>query len=246
MSLELSQVEAVVLAGGFGTRVAHLLAGVPKPMVPVAGRPFLEWVVHYLARQGIRRVVLSTGHLADVVEAHFQTQPVAGVSTRCVAETRPLGTGGGFLNAVLASGDSPPAWLVLNGDSLVFANLAQAAGELRDPSVAGVVVGCAVPDASRYGTLTIGPAGELRGFAEKRTGQGVINAGVYLLRKALVRELTGAPPLSFEKDVFPQWIERGVLLKVCTVAAPFLDIGTPESLRQAESFVVQNRAQFST
>jgi len=246
MSLELSQVEAVVLAGGFGTRVAHLLTGVPKPMVSVAGRPFLEWVVRYLARQGIRRVILSTGHLADVVEAHFQTQPVTGVITRCVPETQPLGTAGGFLNAARMSGDSPAAWLVLNGDSLVFADVAQAVRELRDPAVAGVVVGRAVADASRYGTLTIGSASELRGFAEKRPGQGVINAGIYLLRDALVRELTGTPPLSFEKDVFPQLIERGVLLKVCAVTAPFLDIGTPESLRQAESFVAQNRAQFST
>ena len=79
MSLELSQVEAVVLAGGFGTRIAHLLEGVPKPMVPVGGRPFLEWVVRYLARQRIPKVILSTGHLAEVIEAHFQPQPVAGV-----------------------------------------------------------------------------------------------------------------------------------------------------------------------
>ena len=244
MSLKLSQIEAVVLAGGFGTRVAHLLAGVPKPMVPVAGRPFLEWVVRYLARQGIPKAILSTGHLAGVVEAHFQTQPVPGVLTRCIAETQPLGTAGGFLNAARESGDSPAAWLVLNGDSLVFADLAGIVSELNDPAVAGVVVGCVVPDASRYGTLAIGPGGKLQGFAEKRPGKGVINAGIYLLRDSLVRELTGAPPLSFEKDVFPQLIQRGTLLKVIAVAAPFLDIGTPESLRQAQAFVEQNRAQF--
>ena len=179
---------AVVLAGGFGTRVAHLLAGVPKPMVPVAGKPFLEWVVRCLARQGIPKVILSTGHLAEVVEAHFQTQPVAGVVTRCIAETRPLGTAGGFLNAARLSGETPAAWLVVNGDSLVFADLALAAAELNDPAVAGVIIGCAVADASRYGTLAVGPAGELRGFTEKRPGKGVINAGVYLLRR-----LAGSP-----------------------------------------------------
>ena len=244
MSLKLSQVVAVVLAGGFGTRVAHLLAGVPKPMVPVAGKPFLEWVVRCLARQGIPKVILSTGHLADVVESHFQTQPVAGVVTRCVAETQPLGTGGGFLNAVRLSGETPEAWLVVNGDSLVFADLALAAAELSNRAVAGVVIGCAVADASRYGTLAIGPAGELRGFIEKRPGKGVINAGVYLLRDSLVRQFPGTLPLSFEQEVFPQLIARGLLLKVCAVEAPFLDIGTPESLRQAESFVEQNRAQF--
>jgi NDP-sugar pyrophosphorylase family protein len=244
MSLTLSQVEAVVLAGGFGTRVAHLLAGVPKPMVPVAGRPFLEWVVRYLARQGIPKVILSTGHLAGVVENHFQAQPVPGVLTRCIAETQPLGTAGGFLHAARVSGDSPAAWLVLNGDSLVFAGLAKVIRELSKPAVAGVVVGCAVPDASRYGTLAIGPASELQGFLEKRPGRGIINAGIYLLRDSLVRELTAPPPLSFEQDVFPQLIQRGVLLKVLAVEAPFLDIGTPESLRQAQSFIEENRAQF--
>jgi NDP-sugar pyrophosphorylase family protein len=213
-------------------------------MVPVAGRPFLEWVVRYLARQGIPKVILSTGHLAEVVEAHFRTQPVPGVLTRCIAETQPLGTGGGFLNAARVSGDAPEAWLVLNGDSLVFADLATVANELSNPEVAGVVVGCAVADASRYGTLAIGPGGELQGFAEKRRGRGVINAGIYLLRDSLVREFRGTPPLSFERDIFPQLIQRGVSLKVVAVVAPFLDIGTPESLRQAQSFVEQNRAQF--
>jgi D-glycero-alpha-D-manno-heptose 1-phosphate guanylyltransferase len=244
MSLELSQVVAVVLAGGFGTRVAHLLAGIPKPMAPVAGRPFLEWVVCWLARQGVPRVLLSTGHLAEVVEHHFQPQPVAGVITRCFAETRPLGTGGGFLNAVRLSGDRPEAWLVLNGDSLVFADLQVAAAELNDPGVAGVVIGCAMTNASRYGTLAMGPAGELQGFNEKHPGKGVINAGIYLLRDSVVRQFPGTLPLSFEQEVFPQFIARGLRLKICTVEAPFLDIGTPESLRRAESFVQQNRTRF--
>ena len=244
MSLELSQVVGVVLAGGFGTRGAHLLTGVPKPMVPVAGKPFLEWVVRYLARQGIPKAILSTGHLADVVESHFRTQPVAGVVTRCVVETRPLGTAGGFLNAARVSVETPEAWLVANGDSLVFADLALAAAELNNPAVAGVIIGCVVADASRYGTLAIGPAGELRGFLEKRPGKGVINAGMYLLRDSLVRQFPGKLPLSFEQEVFPQLVARGTLLKVCAVDAPFLDIGTPESLRQAEAFVEQNREWF--
>jgi D-glycero-alpha-D-manno-heptose 1-phosphate guanylyltransferase len=244
MSLKLSQVVAVVLAGGFGTRVAHLLTGLPKPMVPVAGKPFLEWVVRCLARQGIRKVILSTGHLAEVVEQHFLTQPVRGVFTRCIGENRPLGTAGGFLNAVHLSGETPEAWLVVNGDSLVFANLVLAAEELSNPAVAGVIFGRAMADASRYGTLAVGPDAELQGFTEKRAGRGVINAGMYLLRDSLVRQIPGTLPLSFEQEVFPGLIARGLLLKVCAVEAPFLDIGTPETLRQAESFVEQNRARF--
>jgi D-glycero-alpha-D-manno-heptose 1-phosphate guanylyltransferase len=244
MSLKLSQVVAVVLAGGFGTRVAHLLDGVPKPMVPVAGKPFLEWVLRWLARQGIQKAILSTGHLAGVVEAHFKPQPVAGVTTRCIAETSPLGTAGGFLNAARLSRETPEAWLVVNGDSLVFANLALAAADLSDPAVAGTIIGCEVADATRYGTLAIGPAAKLRGFTEKRPGKGVINAGAYLLRDSLIRQFPGTLPLSFEQEVFPRLLAQGARLKVCTVNAPFLDIGTPETLRQAQSFIEQNRAQF--
>jgi D-glycero-alpha-D-manno-heptose 1-phosphate guanylyltransferase len=244
VSLSLSQVTAVVLAGGFGTRVAHLLAGIPKPMMLVAGRPFLEWVVRYLARQGVGKVILSTGHLAEVVEAHFRGQPVAGVVTRCIAETRPLGTAGGFLNAVRVSGERPAAWLVLNGDSLVLADLVPGVAELSDPAVAGVVVGCSMPDASRYGTLAIGAGGGLCGFAEKRPGKGVINAGVYLLRHSLVQQFPSTLPLSFEQEVFPQLVARGSRIRVRAVEAPFLDIGTPESLGQAEMFVKDNRAWF--
>ena len=69
-------------------------------MAPVNGRPFLEWVVRYLAAQKIRRVILSTGHLAETIEKHFQSQPVKNVQVSCVPETKPLGTAGGFLNAI--------------------------------------------------------------------------------------------------------------------------------------------------
>jgi D-glycero-alpha-D-manno-heptose 1-phosphate guanylyltransferase len=241
----LDELVAVVMAGGFGTRVQHLLPNVPKPMAPVAGRPFLEWVVRYLARQGVPQAVLSTGYLSEVVERHFATQPVPGIAVRCVPEAQPLGTGGGFLHAARVSGQCPAAWLVLNGDSLVLADLAAVVKPLADPPTAGVIVGCAVPDAARYGTLGIGPGAELLGFHEKRPGQGVINAGIYLLRDTVVREFPAGQPLSFEQEIFPQCIRQGIALKVATVTAPFLDIGTPESLALAEDFVCRNQGSFA-
>jgi D-glycero-alpha-D-manno-heptose 1-phosphate guanylyltransferase len=241
---DLGQIVAVVLAGGYGTRVQHLLPGVPKPMAEVAGRPFLEWVVRYLAKQGIRRVVLSTGYLAAVVERHFGKQPIAGVTIRCVPETKPLGTGGGFLHAARNAGDEPPAWLVMNGDSLAFADLTAVAAPLSDDATSGVVVGRFVPDASRYGTLGIGSAGELLRFIEKQPGSGVINSGIYLLRHSLLKESPQRTPLSLENDVFPSWLARGMRLQTVVTEAPFLDIGTPESLPQAEAFIRQNMEQF--
>ena len=242
-SINANDITAVVLAGGFGTRVKHLLPDIPKPMAEVCGRPFLEWVVWYLARQGVTRVVLSTGHLAEVIERHFAQPLVRGVSIRCVKESSPLGTAGGFLHAARTSGDKPRAWLVLNGDSLVFAELSGAVGDMTE-KVTGVLVGCEVPDASRYGTLHMDAKRTLIAFEEKRPGSGVINAGIYLLRHEALNEFPDKQPLSFETDVFPALAARRRLLKVHSVRAPFLDIGTPETLGQAEAFIRENRAQF--
>jgi NDP-sugar pyrophosphorylase family protein len=244
MRVELHQVTAVVLAGGFGTRVQHLLSGLPKPMAPVAGRPFLEWVARYLGRQGVREIVISSGYKAPVAARHFAGAPVPGLSIRCVAETEPLGTGGGFLHAVRACPASPAAWLVLNGDSLIFADLSVSVGLLDEPETDGVIVGREVPDASRYGALALGPHHTLAGFQEKRPGRGIINAGIYLLRPGLLRLFPQRVPLSLETEVFPALTSRNVCLTVQVVNAPFLDIGTPESLPQAESFIRQNLDQF--
>ena len=243
-ALSPDQITAVVLAGGLGTRVRHLLPDLPKPMAPVAGKPFLEWVVRYLAAQTIRRVILSTGHLAAVVEKHFRGQPVPGMDVRCVPETEPLGTAGGFLNAIRQAGEPPAAWLVLNGDSLAPAPLDEMAQSIADPQMAGAILGVPMPDASRYGTLSRGPNGELAGFNEKQPGAGVINAGVYLFRAPAIGLFPDKTPLSFETDVFPALLARQARFKVCVTNAPFLDIGTPESLPLAEDFIRRTRTFF--
>jgi NDP-sugar pyrophosphorylase family protein len=244
MRIELNEITAIVLAGGFGTRVRHLLPGLPKPMAPVAGRPFLEWVARYLGRQGVREIVISTGYQAPVVAQHFASALLPGIHIRCVAETEPLGTGGGFLHAARACPASPAAWLVLNGDSLVFADLSAAVRLLDEQETAGVIVGREVPDASRYGALALGPDNTLAGFQEKRPGRGIVSAGIYLLRPGLLRQFPQRLPLSFETEVFPALTSRHASLKVQVVNAPFLDIGTPDSLPQAESFIRQNLEQF--
>jgi len=244
MSLGVDEIGAVVLAGGLGTRVQNLLPGIPKPMAPVAGRPFLEWVLRFLARQGVRRAVISTGYLAQVIADHCQRHPVKGITTLCVPEPAPLGTAGGFRHAVESSGESPPAWLVLNGDTLAFVDIAAAVGALADTRTAGVIMGKWMADASRYGKLALGPDGQLLRFEEKQRGAGVVNTGVYLLRPALLASFPRRQPLSFEQDVFPALTAQGASLRVLRTGASWLDIGTPESLAQAEAFVQQNMNRF--
>jgi NDP-sugar pyrophosphorylase family protein len=244
MSVTHDQTTAVILAGGFGTRIKHLLGDLPKPMAPVNDRPFLEWVVRWLAAQEIRRVILSTGYLSEVIERHFRSQPVAGVQVSCVPETTPLGTAGGFLNAVRQSKINSSAWFLLNGDTLAFADLTDAIHTLKDESVAGVIFGRELPDTSRYGSLVTDDDGRLICFAEKQPGQGVISTGVYLFRDSLLKEFPARMPSSLEQEVFPALTAAGVSLKVLRMNRPFIDIGTPDTLRDADLFIRQNLAQF--
>jgi D-glycero-alpha-D-manno-heptose 1-phosphate guanylyltransferase len=135
---------------------------------------------------------------------------------------------------------------VLNGDSLALANLAPAAAMLAEPATQGVIVGVSVPDASRYGQVTADKCLRLLRFDEKRPGAGVINAGVYLLKPSVTTRFPGQRPLSFENEVFPKLLAEGMQLKVCVTDAPFLDIGTPESLAQAGAFIQQNLQSLET
>jgi D-glycero-alpha-D-manno-heptose 1-phosphate guanylyltransferase len=237
VSVSPEKITAVVLAGGFGTRIKHLLGDLPKPMAQVNGKPFIEWVVRYLAAQKIQNVMLSTGHLAEIVGKHFQSQPVKNVCVTCVPETKPLGTAGGFLNAIRGAKKKSAAWLVVNGDSLAPVPLGKFFQSLDEPKTKGAILGVRVSDASRFGTISQNANGDLTGFNEKKTGTGIINAGVYLFRASAIEIFPDKTPLSFETDVFPALIALNVCVKVCVTDAPFLDIGTPESLPLAENFI---------
>lgn len=238
------EIVAVILAGGLGTRIQHLLPNLPKPMAPVRGRPCLEWLVRYLAGQGVRRILISTGYLSEVIEQHFASSPVNGVQVRCIPELQPLGTGGGFLNAVSASGAAAAGWLVLNGDTFALADLAQGRAALENDATAGVIYARAVTDTSRYGSLVTDAFNHLLRFEEKRPGQGLISAGVYLFRDDLVRTFPEQRPLSLEREVFPALTSAGALIKVLPMDTPFLDIGTPATLPEADPFIRDNLSWF--
>jgi len=233
----------VILAGGFGTRVQAQLPGLPKPMAPVAGRPFLEWVVRFFARHGAAEFIISTGYRAEQIAAHFAAEPVPGVQVRCRAETSPLGTAGGFLNCLPENPAAAGRWIVANGDSLVLADPHPLLAALRGNGIQAAVLGLAIEEASRYGTLEADSADRLTAFREKRPGPGVINSGLYAFTGASLAQLPGRRPLSFEFDVFPLLAARGLVAVARTVAA-FLDIGTPASLLEAERFILQHQLEF--
>jgi len=236
-------ITAVILAGGFGTRLEGLLGDLPKPMAPVNGRPFVEWVVRWLKAQDVHDVIISTGYRAEEVEKHFAKTPIPKMKVRCVAEPEPMGTGGGLAYSAAACDSEPQAWLVLNGDSLVFVDLAKITVNLGNAD--GVIMTRAVPDTSRYGSVRADDTGRITAFEEKQPGSGHINAGIYLLRHEVLRDFPEHCPLSLEREVFPSLLRRDGGLRAHQVEAPFLDIGTPETLLQAEAFIEENQAQFA-
>lgn len=234
----------MVLAGGEGRRLGSLLGSLPKPLLPAAGRPFLEWVLRWLARQGISEAVLSAGFRSQAVADFSRRAAVPGLRLCCSVELSPLGTAGGFLHAAGGFPGKDP-WLVCNGDSLVLAGLEPLYDALKTPGVKAAILAVGAPDAGRYGSLEADADGRLVRFAEKRKGKGLINAGVYLLAPELLERCPDRRPLSFETDVFPAWLAAGVSVAVCPASAPFLDIGTEETLAQADAFVSAHPDAFS-
>lgn len=235
-------VTAVILAGGFGTRLRSLCPHLPKPMIPVAGRPFLDWVLLYLRSQGIDRAIVSSGHLGETVETHCRQNPVAGLRVSTVKEENPLGTAGGFLAAAAVDSEAD-AFLVCNGDSLALAPLAGFWADFHANGAAASILAISVHDARRFGTLEVDSAGWLAAFREKQPGAGLINAGIYLIGRSSLALFPKRTPLSFEMDVFPRLLAGQRRVRAYQCDAPFLDIGTPESVAAAPRFVTQHLAQ---
>lgn len=225
----------LILAGGRGTRIAHLRPDIPKPALRVAGRPFLCWILGQLREAGFERAVVSGGHLAGVLEQEISTAIPKGMTIRWVHEKAPLGTAGGAAYAGSLSGWESPWWLVMNGDSFLGGSWSCKISEMEKTTL----VARKVVDVSRYGSIRVSD-GTLTGFDEKcSTGSGLINAGIYLLPEKWLREIPSGITVSMEQEIIPQWIASDRRIHVLEEDAPFIDIGTPETLAEADTFFRQ-------
>jgi len=224
-----------ILAGGRGTRIRDLHPDTPKPLIEVAGKPFLEWIIRYWARLGVQRFVVSAGYKFEAIRAYLDARRSDGVEIACVIENSPLGTGGAARYAAAAAIGDPI--VVVNGDSIVAGDLATGLETLNDPSLDGMLFGIPVRDASRFGTIAVNACGHLTGFEEKRPGPGLVNAGVYLFRRRLFDHFPDTTPLSMEFDVFPHLIRAQARIGVSPLDASLLDIGIPETLATADAFI---------
>lgn len=221
--------EAIILAGGKGTRLGELTRLVPKPMVPVAGRPFLEYLLTEAFGQGVRRAVLSVGHFADQVEAHFGRQ-WHGIEIDYAYEDAPLGTGGAI--ALALPGIRGEHCFVLNGDTIFRVDLQRMQAFHRQHSAQLTLALKPMQNFDRYGTVQIDD-GRVVGFREKSpTDSGLINGGVYLLEKSLRDALPAQGAFSFENDVMAA---KTASLNMYGFRDDgyFIDIGIPEDYRRA-------------
>jgi D-glycero-alpha-D-manno-heptose 1-phosphate guanylyltransferase len=224
-----------VLAGGLGTRLRPAFADHPKVLAPVHGRPFLTYLLDHLAGAGAGEVVLRTGHRADEVRAALGGS-YAGLRLVYSAEPSPLGTAGALRHALPLLGAE--TILLLNGDSFCDVDLAALARRHRAGTARLTMALARVPDASRFGRVERGPGGRVLRFEEKREEKlsGWVNAGVYLLDRALVgEEVPAGRPVSLEREVLPALAARG-LVRGFPSPGPLLDIGTPESYAGAGAF----------
>ncbi|MBN8212597.1 MAG: nucleotidyltransferase family protein [Xanthomonadales bacterium] len=226
--------EAIVLAGGFGTRLRSVVSNVPKPMAMVAGRPFLELLLANLARNGFERIVLSVGYLAETIRAHFGAE-YRGMSLVYAVESTPLGTGGAIRAALTCCGAEHV--YVFNGDTYLGLDTA-AADALWSQRHCPVIVALRVEDTARYGRLEVDADGRILRFLEKDAsgGPGLINAGCYVLPTAIAREFPEAERFSFETDYLREAVMRRVFLSLAT-DAEFIDIGTPDDYARAQTLL---------
>lgn len=226
--------EAIVLAGGFGTRLAHVVPDVCKPMAPVAGRPFLRFIMDQLAAAGFDRVVVADGYRRKQIEDFFGSA-YRGMAIGYSPEETPLLTGGAVKRAL---GRCQSDWVfVLNGDTWLDVDFTamEAAAADAPYGVSAVIAVKRMHDFERYGTVDVDAGGALTAFHEKRPcEEGLINAGVYLLRRDV---LDGMPEkFSLESDYFERVVGYGSLCAV-ECAGGFIDIGVPEDYELAQTML---------
>jgi len=225
---------AIILAGGFGTRLQTVISDLPKPMAPVNGEPFLNYQLNYLRHYGIKKVIISVGYLAEKIQSYYKSN-FNGLEIDYVVEESPLGTGGGIRLALEQCKDDYA--LVLNGDSFFDVHLHDYFRlHINEDSQFSLTLR-KVEDSSRYGTIETDANDRIVSFREKTNEKkaGRINGGVYILNKELYLKSTPEQlNFSIEKDFFEKQL-TSLPIKGFEFDGYFIDIGIPEDYTKAQN-----------
>lgn len=235
--------QALILAGGEGTRLRPLTSTIPKPVVPLVNRPFISYMIEWLRGYGVDDVILGCGFMADAVQSVLGDGSGLGVRLRYLEEPRPLGTGGALKFAEnLLDG----RFFMLNGDVLTDIDLGAQLGQHERTGARATLALYPVEDPSAYGLVRLEPDGAVREFVEKpgpeQTDTNLVNAGAYILERDV---LDGMPPagsnVSIERDVFPALVGHG--LYGHESSGYWLDIGTPERYLKATYDILEGKVR---
>ncbi|HYK52026.1 MAG TPA: NDP-sugar synthase [Candidatus Eremiobacteraceae bacterium] len=234
--------QAVILVGGEGTRLRPLTYALPKPMVPILGRPFIGWIIERLRRAGVDDVILSCCYLPDVIEAHFGDGSDFGVKLHYVMEDTPLGTAGAIRNAFdLIHGPI----FVCNGDILTGLDLLKLLESHTNNDALATIHTRAVEDPSAFGVVETDKDGRVKRFVEKpkpgETDARDINAGTYILEPEAVEAIPAGKTVSIERETFPLLIEKTNRVFAVSTNDYWIDVGRPETYVQAHRDILDGK-----
>ena len=230
--------QALILAGGKGTRLRPLTVYTPKPVVPVVNRPFLLYQIDVLRSAGVTDITLSLSYQPDKIEHILGNGSEFGVNLRYITEPSPMGTGGAYKFAAESLGDTT---IVFNGDILTNLDLTSLIEFHRAKQAAATLAVVPVEDISRYGVIDIDGEGRITKFIEKPQGDelsslaiNTVNAGIYILEPAILDLIPTAVSRSFEYEVFPEILENDLPFFGYNMSGSYWqDIGTPENYLKA-------------
>lgn len=229
--------QALILAGGLGTRLRDTLGALPKPMAPVRGKPFLEYQLCALRAQGVTDIVLSVGYRAAVICDYFASGARWGVHIRYSQEGQPRGTAGALK---LAAPLLEEFFFVLNGDTFTEFPLTALAAFHRQQHALGTLALCAQRDPRAYGAVTLATNGRVIDLREKKAAPPpdeepvLVSAGMYVLERSVLAAIPSDRAVSLETETFPQLVARGAPLYGLVLPGYFIDIGTAATLAQFE------------
>ncbi len=227
--------QAVLLAGGLGTRLKSVVSDRPKPMALIEGKPFMEYVIHELSRHGITEIIFAVGYKGSMVEEYFGDGRKFGVTVSYAYEEELLGTAGAIKNA--GKFITEEYFYVLNADTFYQIDYGRLLRIQQEKALDMALVLRQVPDVSRYGKAVL-TDGLLTAFNEKteEPGPGTINGGIYLLSRKLLEEIP-AGKVSLENEMIPRWLSEGRRLGGFVNNGYFIDIGIPEAYFQFQEDV---------
>ena len=226
--------QAIVLAGGFGTRLQNVVKNIPKPMAPIGDKPFLFYLLSYLKNHNFSEVVISVHYLKEQIEEFFGSE-FKGMSIKYAVEEQPLGTGGAIINSLKYIDHSKPV-IVLNGDTFLEVDYKKLLNNHCESLAKLTIVLKYLEDSSRYGLVSVDSNNIVTDFSEKseQRQSGYINSGIYVLDPRISKVFHLPERFSFEVD-FLQKYTRDISINSYQCQDYFIDIGVPEDYKKSQN-----------